>query len=142
MNELNREMLRAARLAHGLEIREKLLNLATDSTTLEMWEWDFQKDEVWVTPKHRAQLGFPVSGTIKFEHLISRWHGEDCDKVRQTVNEAIQNGKDYQAEFRVCRADGSVGWVYAHGHVQVDDRGKPKRLTGINLDITVRKQAE
>ena len=43
---------------------------------------------------------------------------EQVEKVRQTVNEAIRNGKDYQAEFRLVRADGSVGWVCARGAVQ------------------------
>ena len=60
----------------------------------------------------------------------------------QAVDEAIRNGKDYQAEFRLVRADGSVGWVCARGAVQVDDHGKPKRLTGISLDITAGKEAE
>lgn len=140
--ELSSQMPRVARLAHELEVREKRFNLAADSANLEMWEWDLEKDEIWVTPTHRAQLGFPVSGTIKFEHLISRWHAEDRDKVRQAVNEAIQNGKDYQVEFRVFRADGSVRWIRARGRVQVDDRGKPKRLTAISLDIADRKEAE
>ena len=33
-------------------------------------------------------------------------------------------------------------WVCARGRVQVDEHGKPKRLTGISLDITARKEAE
>ena len=58
------------------------------------------------------------------------------------MNEAIQHGKDYQAEFRMVRADGSVGWVSARGRVHLDEQRKPKRLTGISLDITARKEAE
>jgi PAS domain S-box-containing protein len=140
--ELSSEMAGAARLTHQLEISEKRFNLAADSANLGMWEWDLEKDEIWVSPTRRAQLGFPASGRITFEDLISRWHADDRDKVRQAINEAIQNGKDYQAEFRLVRADGSVGWVCARGAVQMDDRGKPKRLTGISLDITARKEAE
>jgi signal transduction histidine kinase len=87
-------------------------------------------------------LGFSASGKITFEELISRWHEDDRDKARQAVNEAIQHGKDYQTEFRVVRGDGSMQWVCARGRVQVDERGKAKRLTGISLDITARKEAE
>jgi PAS domain S-box-containing protein len=140
--ELSSDMARAARLTRVLEISEKRFNLAADSANLGMWEWDLEKNEIWVTPTRRAQLGFPASGRITFEDLISRWHADDREKVRETVNEAIRNGKDYQAEFRLVRADGSVGWVCARGAVQVDDHGKPKRLTGISLDITARKEAE
>jgi len=140
--ELSSDMARAARLTPELEKSEKRFNLAADSANLGMWEWDLEKDEIWVTPTRRAQLGFPASGRITFEDLISRWHADDRDKVRQAVDEAIRNGKDYQTEFRLVRADGSVGWVCARGAVQVDDHGKPKRLTGISLDITARKEAE
>ena len=140
--ELSSDMAQAARLTRELEISEKRFNLAADSANLGMWEWDLEKDEIWVTPTRRAQLGFSASGKITFEELISRWHADDRDKVRQAVNEAIQRGKDYQAEFRMVRADDSVHWVCARGRVQVDEHGKPKRLTGISLDITARKEAE
>jgi PAS domain S-box-containing protein len=140
--ELSSDMARAARLTHELEISEKRFNLAADSANLGMWEWDLEKDEIWVTPTRRAQLGFSASGKITFEELISRWHDDDRDKVRQAVNEAIQHGKDYQAEFRVVRGDGSMQWVCARGRVQVDEHGEAKRLTGISLDITARKEAE
>src|SRR5216117_2466205 len=140
--ELSSDMARAARLTRELELSEKRFNLAADSASLGMWEWDLEKDEIWVTPKRRAQLGFPASGRITFEDLISRWHADDREKVRQVVNEAIRTGKDYQAEFRVVSPDHGVRWVCARGRVQVDERGKPKRLTGISLDVTARKEAE
>jgi PAS domain S-box-containing protein len=140
--ELSFDMARAARLTAELEITEKRFNLAADSAGLGMWEWDWEKDEIWVTPTRRAQLGFPASGRIGFEDLISRSHPDDREKVRYTLNEAIKNGKDYQAEFRVFRGDGSLHWVCQRGRVQVDQYGTPKRLTGISLDITAQKQAE
>ena len=102
----------------------------------------FEKDEIWVTPTRRAQLGFPVSRKITFEDLISRWYADDRDRVRQAVKDAIENGKDYQREFRVVCSDGSVRWMCARGRIQIDQQGKPMRLTGISLDITARKEAE
>jgi PAS domain S-box-containing protein len=132
----------AARLTRELEISERRFNLAADSANLGMWEWDLEKNEIWVSSTRRAQLGFPASGRITFEELISRWHADDRDKVRQAVNEAIRHGKDYHAEFRLFRADGSMVWVCARGRLQVDEHGKPQRLTGIGLDITARKEAE
>jgi PAS domain S-box-containing protein len=140
--ELSRDMARAARLTRELEISEKRFNLAADSANLGMWEWDLEKDEIWVSPTRRSQLGFSPTGRITFEELISRSHEGDRDKVRQAVIDAIQQGKDYQVEFRCVRADGSMHWVCARGRVQVDEKGDPKRVTGISLDITARKEAE
>ena len=106
--ELSSDMARGARLAHELELSDKRLSLAADSADLGLWEWDLSKDEIWVSPTRRAQLGFPVSGKITFEDLICRWHADDRDKVRQTLRDAIENGKDYEAESRRVLADGSV----------------------------------
>src|SRR6266581_7484013 len=140
--ELSSDMARGARLAHELELSDKRLSLAADSADLGLWEWDLSKDEIWVSPTRRAQLGFPVSGKITFEDLISRWHPDDRDKVRQAVRDAIKNGKDYDAEFRRVLADGSVRWVAARGRVQVNKQGNPIRLLGVSMDITARKRAE
>jgi PAS domain S-box-containing protein len=140
--ELSNDMAQAARLTRELEASDKRLNLAADSANLGMWEWDLDKDEIWVSPTRRAQLGFPASAKITFEDLISVWHVDDREQVRQAVKEAIEYGKDYEAEFRILLADGSVRWVSARGRVQVDEDRKPTRLTGVSMDVTARKQAE
>src|SRR6059058_2202475 len=140
--ELSSDMATGARLGRELELSDKRLNLAADSADLGLWEWNLGKDEIWVTPKRRAQLGFPVSGRITFEDLISRWHADDRDKVRQALRNAVESGKDYNEEFRRVLADGSVRWVASRGRVQVNKQGKPIRLLGISMDITARKQAE
>src|SRR4030095_12989248 len=93
--ELGNDIARAAQLARELEASDKRLNLAADSADLGLWGGDLNKDEIWVTPTRVSQLGFPVSGKITFEDLISRWHVDDRDKVREAVKDAIENGKDY-----------------------------------------------
>src|SRR6266478_4075821 len=140
--ELSNDMARAGHLARELEVSDQRLSLAADSADLGLWEWDLSNDEIWVTQKRRAQLGFPVSGKITFEDLISRWHPDDRDKVRQALRDAVENGKDYDAEFRRVLADGSVRWVAARGRVYTDKQGKPIRLLGLSMDITARKVAE
>jgi signal transduction histidine kinase len=100
------------------------------------------KDEIWVSPTRRAQLGLPPSGKITFEDIVSRWHVDDRDQIRNAVKDAIENGKDYEAEFRIVLADGDVRWVAARGRVQVNNHGKPMRLLGVSVDVTARKQAE
>jgi len=140
--ELSNDMARAARLAHELELSDKRLNLAADSADLGLWEWDLIRDDIWVSPTRRAQLGFPVSGKITLEDLISRWHVDDRDKVREALRAAVENGKGYNEEFRRVLADGSVRWIASRGRVHVNEQGKPIRLLGISMDITAQKQAE
>jgi PAS domain S-box-containing protein len=140
--ELSNDMARTVQLARELEVSDKRLNLAADSAGVGLWEWDLNKDEIWVSPTRRAQLGLPPSGKITFEDIVSRWHVDDRDQIRNAVKDAIENGKDYEAEFRTVLADGNVRWVAARGRVQVNNHGKPMRLLGVSVDVTARKQAE
>jgi len=140
--ELSNDMFQAAQLAHDLEVSDKKLNLAADSADLSQWEWDSNKDEFWITPTRRAQLGWPVSRKITFEDAMSRWYADDRDRVRQAIEDAIKNGKDYETEFRTVRADGNVRWMAARGRAHVDKKGKSTRLLGVTMDVTARKQAE
>src|SRR5438034_6570325 len=65
--ELSNDITRAARLARKLELSNRRLNLAAASADFGLWEWDLNKDEIWVTPMRRAELGFSVSGKITSE---------------------------------------------------------------------------
>ncbi|PYK09583.1 MAG: hypothetical protein DME61_06110 [Verrucomicrobia bacterium] len=139
--ELSHDMIRTVRLAHELELTEKRLTLTADSTGVGLWEWDLNKNEIWVTPNRRAQLGLPASGKITFEHLISRWYPDDREQVRLALKEAVENGRDYDVEFRIVLTDGSVRWIESRGRVQVNKDGKPRRLLGISMDVTARREA-
>jgi len=141
-SELGDDMFRAAQLAHKLERSEQRLNLAADSANFGVWEWDLNKDEVSVTPSRRELLGLPAARKIRFEHFISRVHADDRDRIRQAIKDAVEKRKVYDSEFRVVLADGSVRWMTARGTVQANKRGKPMRMLGISLDITLRKEAE
>ena len=140
--ELSNDMFQAAQLAHELEVSDKKLNLAADSADLSLWEWDSDKDEFWITPTRRAQLGWAVSRKITFDDAMSRWYADDRDQVRQAIEDAIKNGKDYETEFRIVRADGNVRWMAARGRAHVNKKGKSTRLLGVTMDVTARKQAE
>ena len=140
--ELSNDLARGARLARELEASEKKLNLAAESADLNLWEWDLNKDEIWVMPTRRVQFGFSVSEKITYQELASRWHPDDRDHVRQALKDSIEGGKDYQVKFRIVLADGTVRWISSRGRVQVDEKGKPMRLLGVSVDVTARKEAE
>jgi two-component system sensor kinase FixL len=126
----------------ALRESEERMRLAADAVNLGIWEWDLNKDEIWATNARRALLGWPTSGRIGFEAFISRVHADDRDRVRQTIQDAIQKGKDYDSEYRLILPDGIVRWMATRGSVHLDTNGKPARLLGVNIDITARKQAE
>src|SRR5438445_696041 len=126
----------------ALRESEERMRVAADAVNLGIWEWDLSRDEIWATNARRALLGWPASGKIGFEAFVSRVHPDDRDRVRQTIDDAIHNGKGYDSEYRLVLPDGIVRWMATRGSVHLDGNGKPARLLGVSIDITARKQAE
>jgi PAS domain S-box-containing protein len=126
----------------ALRESEERMRLAADAVNLGIWEWDLSKDEAWVTDTRRAFVGWPATGKITLEHFISRVHPDDRNRIRQSIDDAIHKGKDYDSEYRMILSDGSIRWMSTRATVRFDANAKPARLLGISIDITARKQAE
>jgi PAS domain S-box-containing protein len=62
--------------------------------------------------------------------------------VEEAISRAIVEVGDYEADFRCVWPDGSVHWINASGHAVAGDDGRTRRMVGLTLDITERKQAE
>lgn len=140
--ELSNDLARVAGLARELEISEKRLNLAAESATLGMWEWDIVRDEIWITDKGRAMLGFTPSEKVDFDRFRERLYPEDRESVSSAVKKALHARADYESEYRVVLPDGQIRWIGGRGQVEFDRGGRPVRMRGASLDITTRKQAE
>jgi len=126
----------------ALRRSEERMRVAAEAVNLGIWEWDLTSDEIWATNARRALVGWPAFGKITWNDFMSRVHSEDRDRVRQTVDNAIRSGEDFDSEYRLILPDGIVRWMSTRGSVQFDSAGKPARLLGISMDITARKQAE
>ena len=141
--ELSNDMAQAAHVARELEASDERLNLAADSADLGLWEWDLDKDEILGHANAPCSIG---PACFRKDHVRRRSFPDGMQmiaiKSEQALKDAIQNGKDYDAEFRIVLADGNVRWIAARGRVQVNRQGKPTRLLGVSVDVTARKQAE
>ena len=121
---------------------EERMRLAADAANLGIWEWDLGNDEIWATNARRALLGWPASGKVAFDDFISKVHPEDRNRIREIIDCAIHEGKDFDSEYRLVLPDGIVRWMATRGSVHFDGNGTAERVLGISIDITARKQAE
>ena len=60
---------------------------------------------------------------------------------RPAIARALALG-EYTDEWRVVWPDGSIHWLAGRGRLFKDSEGRPRRLIGINIDITDRKRVE
>jgi PAS domain S-box-containing protein len=95
---------------------------------------------VWSDETYRI-TGFDSSIRPTLELVLQRVHPEDRQRVRETLDRAIQIGSDWDFEHRFLMADGSV----KHVHVLADaTRSELNHLEyiGAVTDVTAIRQAE
>ncbi len=145
--ELSYDVLRAAELAHRLQRREaelleseRRLSLATDAAKLAVWEWDVARDEVWSTESGRELFGFRPSDKLSLSRFLDVVHRDDCERIRNGLMKILEEGGNYESEYRIVLPDGQTRWMAGRGRVEFNS-GRAVRMRGVSLDITQRKQA-
>ena len=147
--EISNDMLRTAQLARQLEASEadlretqKRMELAANAAELGMWMWDIVRDEIWITDKGRALLGFGPSEKLNFDRFRSRVHPKDRELVLRSVRNSFHTGAEYESEYRLVLPSGQIRWIAGRGQVEFNGEGQPVRMRGASVDITKRKHAE
>jgi two-component sensor histidine kinase/PAS domain-containing protein len=117
------------------------LRIATDSAGLGLWSWDVDTDLVEMDAQGQALWEVP-GGEVTFETLSTRVHPEDLDRVRAAFHAARDAAGASDVDFRIRAGDGGgLRWVSARG--RGDGEGRVgRRMFGVFLDMTARKQAE
>jgi len=75
------------------------------------------------------------------EVVLQRTHPEDIAFVKQTIESATQDQKDFDFEHRLLMQDDSIKWVRVVGHTVADESGEFE-FVGAVMDITSAREAE
>jgi PAS domain S-box-containing protein len=122
---------------------EESLRLAQQVGTIGTFEWNLQTNVNRWTPELEAIYGLQPG---QFPGTHEAWqrmlHPDDRAAAIRQVEAGFQTGAPAQAEWRTVWPDGSIHWILGRWQVFKDDSGEPTRMTGINIDITSRKNAE
>ena len=119
------------------------LTLAIKSAAIGIWEWDIAHNRFYWDDRIYELYGVN-SDQCPDIYLAweSRVHPSDLEFTKNEVYLALNGEKDYEPEYRILLPDGSIRYLKAYGLVQRNGENEPKRMIGINFDITDRKQAE
>lgn len=69
-------------------------------------------------------------------------HPDDRTPTEKLLQQAVLGEAEYDTEFRVVHPDGSVHFIKAFGVLVLDAQGNAQGITGVNFDITERKETE
>lgn len=77
--------------------------------------------------------------TITFDRII---HPEDRERVHQEVQQAVDDRREFELEYRITTKDGKVKHVWERGRAILDESGRLETLQGCIFDITERRKLE
>jgi PAS domain S-box-containing protein len=122
---------------------EAQLRLALEAAHMGFWNSNLQTGVSTWSSNFKKLYGLPLdSGPASYEKFLLCVHPEDRDRVHQASMWSLETGEDGDLEFRIILPDGNIRWMQSKFQVFFDEMGKPLRKTGIDLDISERKQAE
>ncbi len=130
---------------HESQLRdsEERLRLSQEVARVGAFDWHIQTDEHIWTEEMEALYGLPPGG---FGRTRAAWaaliHPDDRVAAMAAVDRSLTTRDTVDAEWRTVWPDGSVHWLSARFRCLLDPHGTQVRITGVNLDITERKQVE
>jgi PAS domain S-box-containing protein len=136
--ELDRQQAEAA-----LRDQEELLRMALSCARMGAWDWNVVTGEEKWSKEVAEIFGFDLNSRhVSYADFFQRIHPDDRELVIQAQDRTLQQGVEYNVEYRILWQDDSLHWVNSRGNVVRDESGKPMLLTGVTIDISRRKQAE
>lgn len=106
------------------------------------FDWDVEADRVTrydrAASEHSANSGQPE----RLADVKNRVHADDQSAFEASIARCLKNGAEYRSLHRVNRPGSSVAWFEEWGILERHPDGRPRRLTGISVDVTERKRAE
>jgi PAS domain S-box-containing protein len=143
VSKIARDITERKRAEEALRLSEERLRLAQQAARIGTFDWDIRAGVNTWTPELEAMYGLSrgsFGGTQSaFENLVSP---DDRARVIGLNDWALKTGQPTRGEWRVLWPDGTVHWLAGSWQVFMDERGRPSRMIGVNIDVTERKLAE
>jgi diguanylate cyclase (GGDEF)-like protein/PAS domain S-box-containing protein len=139
------DVTEAKRTEAVLRESEERYALAVEGALEGIWDWDLQRERIYLSPRWKAILGYAPDEPVG-EHpdeWLTRVHPDDLERVRGELATSIGGGRThFEIEHRVMHRDGSWRWTRARAVTVFDPEGRPIRIAGSLSDVTEQKVAE
>lgn len=124
-------------------VNEERLRLTEQVVAGGVWEWDIPSQTIFWSDGYRRLFDYPMDELPSQEKWLESVHPDDRERVSGMVDDlARKNLHHWSTEYRILTASGRTRWLSSHARIFYDSAGQPKRIAGINVDVTARRTAE
>ncbi len=135
-----RDITERKRFEDELRDHEDRLSLATIHNGVGIWDWNLQTQEMlWDDSMYALYHIRREDFSGNEEAWRQSLHPDDLERGDKEVEAALSGVKPFDTQFRVCWPTGEVRYIKAVAKVFRDDKGKPLRMLGTNIDVTDRE---
>lgn len=118
------------------------LSLAQHIVAAGIWDFDFVTDEKYFSPAYYDLYGFRDSDAITYERWLNCIIEEDRNHVADGIRKLYKSATDWNIEFRIEHPTRGRRWLASVGRLERNQEGRRTRFTGMDIDISERKQME
>jgi PAS domain S-box-containing protein len=124
----------------ALRASQERLRAALDASMTGTFRWDVTRNALdWADGLERV---FGPGERQSLDDFFASIHPEDLAPVMRAYRDSAATGADFEEEFRVRWADGSIHWLHDRGRTVLDAHGAPAYIVGAITDISSHKRME
>lgn len=126
-------------------LKKSLDNLSRSQSIARIgnWEWDLLSGDMYWSDSIYRLFGYePNEIKINFIFYMTRIYQEDRERVTRAIQQATEENKAFNFEYRIIQPNGMVRTHHVIAEVIRDTNEKPIRMLGIEADITELKAAQ
>ena len=126
---------------------ERRFRLAVEGARCGIWEWDLEKDEVFLSDMTGVMLGWGGGGVTSGQEVLARVAPEHRERLRQALASAREFGA-FDVSFRVPNRQNTGGpgrsaWIDARGQASGQSpNGGYAKVIGVAVDVTDERAAQ
>lgn len=108
------------------------------------WAWNpLTRENTYWSAEHYRILGLdPTRDSASFSAVLRRMPLEDRVRFEKVVEEAIRGKADFEVDWRVQLAGGSIRHLHSVGHPVLDAAGDLLEMIGTCMDVTDQRNAQ
>ncbi len=129
----------------ALQESEERFRLAINATKDGLWEWNIQTNQEFFSPRWCEIIGYSFDDPAlphTYDSWASRIHPDDFDRVMKAMKDHLENGMEYDIDYRHLHKSGEYHWQNSNGQAVFSESGKPVKMVGCISDITESKRVE